>query len=229
MKKPLAELIGTYLLVFVSTSAVVSGLAADDGRLTTQTIVQIGLTFGFALVAIVYAFGPISGAHVNPAVTLGMLIAKKIEMGDAVKYWVAQFLGGILAAITLRVGYGEMAGRFNYGADAPGDGFGVRGALAFEIVSTMLFFLVIYGAAASKRAAAGFAGIPIGLYLAVSHFAGIRISGSSVNPARDLGPALLAGGEYIDRLWIYFVGPLAGGALGGLLAGLVHEGHDGKE
>jgi aquaporin Z len=224
MKKPLAELLGTYLLVFLGTSAAVSGLAADNGNLSTGTIVQIGLTFGMALVAIAYAFGPVSGAHVNPAVTFGMVVAKKMTMKDAIPYWVAQFGGGLLAALTVMLAFGEQAKRFGYGANGPGKQFGDMGALAFEIISTMLFFLVIYGAAASKKAAAGFAGIPIGLYLAASHFAGINISGSSLNPARDFGPALLAG--KIGTLWIYFVGPLVGAAIGAVLCCMVHEGKD---
>jgi aquaporin Z len=113
--------------------------------------------------------------------------------------------------------------KFNLGANAPGK-FGVHGALMFETVSTMLFFLVIYGAAASKRANAAFAGIPIGLYLAASHLAGIPISGSSVNPARDFGPAVVSGGAALSGVWVYFVGPLAGALLGGLIARFLHEG-----
>jgi aquaporin Z len=226
MKKILAELIGTYLLVFLGTSAVVSTLSVTGGTLVVPCIVEIAFTFGLALVAIAYAFGPISGAHVNPMVTLGMVVAKKMEPGDALRYWVAQFGGGVLAALTLQAAYGDMAERFNFGANAPGQKFGVQGALIFEIISSTLFFLVIYGVAASKRAVAGFAGLPIGLYLAASHLAGIPISGSSLNPARDFGPALLAGGDTLGRVWIYFVGPLAGGVLGGFFATHLHEGKE---
>lgn len=226
MKKILAELVGTYLLVFLGTSAVVSALSVTGGTLVVPCIVAIGLTFGLSLVAIAYAFGPISGAHVNPAVTLGMVVAKKMEAGEAMRYWIAQFGGGVLAALTLQAAYGELAERFNFGANSPGAKYGIRGALLFEIVSTTLFFLVIYGAAASKHATAGFAGIPIGLYLAASHLAGIPISGSSLNPARDFGPALLAGGDTLGGVWVYFVGPLSGAILGGFLAGHIHEGKD---
>ncbi len=223
MKKPLAELIGTYLLVFLGTSAVVTALTLTGGKLQPQAVLAIGLTFGMSLVAIAYAFGPISGAHVNPAVTLGMVMAGKMPIGEAVGYWVAQFMGGILASVTVMAALGESAREFHFGANAPGS-FGVGAAVAFEVVSTMLFFLVIYGAAASKRAAGGFAGISIGLYLAASHLAGIPISGSSLNPARDLGPAVVSGGEVLAGVWVYFAGPLAGAALGGLLARFVHEG-----
>jgi aquaporin Z len=224
MKKPLAELVGTYLLVFLGTSAAVAALSTNDGKLSNAVVVEIGLTFGLALVAIAYAFGPISGAHVNPAVTFGMVVAGKMKIGEAIPYWIAQFAGGILAALTVMLAYGETAKTFNLGANGPGKSFGVQGAIAFEIVSTMLFFLVIYGAAASKKANAAFAGIPIGLYLAASHFAGIPISGSSLNPARDFGPALLSGGTVLSGVWVYFVGPLAGALLGGIAAKILHEG-----
>lgn len=224
MKKPLAELVGTYLLVLLGTCAVTSALTIGGGRLEVAGIATIGLTFGLALVAIAYAFGPISGAHVNPAVTLGMVVAGKMKPGEAAGYWIAQFAGGILAALTLQIGFGEIADKYGYGANSPGKDFGVKGALVFEIASTMLFFLVIYGTAASKRAAAGFAGLPIGLYLAASHFAGIPISGSSLNPARDLGPALLAGGDTLSGVWVYFAGPLAGAILGALVSKHLHEG-----
>ncbi len=228
MKKPLAEFIGTYLLVFLGTSAVVSALTVGMGKLEVAGIVGIGLAFGLSLVAIAYAFGPISGAHVNPAVTLGMVVAQKMTVKEAVPYWIAQFAGGVFAALTLKFGYGEMAEKFHLGANAPGPLFGTGGALVFEVVSTMLFFLVIYGAAASKRAAAGFAGLPIGLYLAASHLAGIPISGSSLNPARDFGPALISGGATLSGVWVYFVGPFVGAILGGFLALQVHEGKEAK-
>jgi aquaporin Z len=210
MKKPLAELVGTYLLVFLGTSAAVAALSTNDGKLSNAVVVEIGLTFGLALVAIAYAFGPISGAHVNPAVTFGMVVAGKMKIGEAIPYWIAQFAGGILAALTVMLAYGETAKTFNLGANGPGKSFGVQGAIAFEIVSTMLFFLVIYGAAASKKANAAFAGIPI--------------SGSSLNPARDFGPALLSGGTVLSGVWVYFVGPLAGALLGGIAAKILHEG-----
>jgi aquaporin Z len=224
VKKPLAELIGTYLLVFIGTCAAVSTLSTCNGRLDSGGIATIGLAFGAALVAIAYAFGPISGAHVNPAVTLGMLLAGKISARDATKYWGAQFAGGVLAALTLQAGFGDVAERYDFGADSPGPRFGIIGALTFEIVSTMLFFLVIYGVAVSKRGAGGFAGLPIGIYLAASHFAGIPISGSSLNPARDFGPALLAGGDTLTGVWLYFAGPLLGAVLGGMIARHIHEG-----
>ena len=221
--KLLAELVGTYLLVFLGTCAVVGAKASTGGDPGMAGFVAIGLTFGLALVAIAYAFGPISGAHVNPAVTLGMMVAGKMEAAEGLRYWGAQFAGGVLAALTLQAGFGEIADQYNFGANAPGARFGVQGALVFEAVSTMLFFLVIYGVAASKKAAAGFAGIPIGLYLAASHFAGIPISGSSLNPARDLGPALLAGTDTLSGVWVYFVGPFAGAILGGLISKRLHE------
>jgi aquaporin Z len=225
MKKLLAELVGTYLLVLLGTSAVVTSLTLGEGKLTPASVVTIALTFGMALIAIAFAFGPISGAHVNPAVTLGMVVGGKMKTGEAVGYWIAQFAGGVLASLTLLfMLHGEA--RFSLGANGPGF-MGRRGALAFEVVSTALFFLVIYGAAASKRGAGALAGIPIGLYLAASHLAGIPISGSSVNPARDFGPyvvSAMCGGGSLSNLWIYFVGPLLGGVLGGVASRCLHEG-----
>lgn len=223
MKKIWAELVGTYLLVFLGTSAVVAAKASTGGDPGMAGFAVIGLTFGLALVAIAYAFGPISGAHVNPAVTIGMIVAGKMEAAEGMRYCAAQFAGGILASLTLQIGYGDIASKYGFGANGPGAGFGIHGALVFETVSTMLFFLVIYGVAASKKAAAGFAGLPIGLYLAASHFAGIPISGSSLNPARDLGPALLAGMDTLSGVWIYFVGPILGAVLGALLSKHLHE------
>ncbi len=226
MKKPLAELVGTYLLVLLGTSAVVTTLSLNNGTLTPASVVTIGMTFGTALVAIAFALGPISGAHVNPAVTLGMLVNKKVTAGEAVSYWIAQFTGGVLASLTLLfLLHGEA--RFNLGANGPGFPWGRRGALAFEVVSTALFFLVIYGAAASKRANGALAGIPIGLYLMASHLGGIPISGSSLNPARDFGPYVVSavfGDGSLGNLWIYFVGPLLGGLAGGFAAKCLHEG-----
>ncbi len=220
-KKYVAEFIGSFLLVFIGCASVVSAVkfaGAGAPNFGVAGIVGVGLTFGLALVAIAFALGPISGGHVNSAVTLGFLAARKISVQDAVAYIIAQCAGALVAALCL---YAIVGDKSVLGQNMPG-AWGVRGALIFEAVSTFLFFLVIYGSAAGARKTS-IAALPIGFYLAVSHFAGIPISGSSVNPSRSLGPALVVGGDALSNVWIYFAGPIAGAVAAGLLSAWLHE------
>jgi aquaporin Z len=210
MKKYLAELLGTFVLVFIGTgSAVVAG--KNIGFL------GIALAFGISVLVMVYAIGQISGCHINPAITIAMLINGKIPSKDAIIYIIMQCIGAIfatmllLAIMTGRPGYDittSNLGANGYGADYLG-GYSLSSAFITEVVMTFIFLMVIFGATSSK-APAGFAGIAIGLSLAMIHMVSIPITGTSVNPARSLGPALIAGGTALSQLWLFIVAPVIG-------------------
>ena len=215
------EFLGTLLLVFFAVgAAVVSG----------QYIGALGiaLAFGFVLLALAYAFGPISGCHVNPAVTLGMLVARRIGVRTAVEYWIAQILGGIAGAALLLLVAKQIPGLKTHGAFGT-NGYGYRsavginifGAFIAEVVLTFLLVFVVL-AVTHRIAVVGFDGLPIGLALAVVHLVGIPLTGTSVNPARSLGPALFAGSPALTQLWLFLVAPLIGGALAALAHQVTH-------
>lgn len=217
-RRGFAEAVGTFVLVFGGVgSAVVAGEAIGA--------LGVALAFGLSLLAMAYAIGPISGCHINPAVTLGMLLSGRIARRDAVEYWVAQVAGAILAALALVVVIKSREGGYDlsengFGANGYGDhspgGFGLGGALIAEVLlTTILVFTVL--AASDRIAEAAFAGIPIGLVLTLIHLVGIPITNTSVNPARSLGPALFVGGWALGQLWLFVVAPLLGGVLGFLL------------
>lgn len=210
MAKLAAEFLGALILVFFGCGAVVMGGAAI-GQL------GVALSFGFAIVAIAYGLGPVSGGHVNPAVSLAVWLAGRMTGRDMLLYWAAQVLGaivgaGLLAAMTAQ---SAVLGQNGW---APGEsgGFGLAGAAAFETAMTAIFVMVILGAT-SPSATPGFAGLAIGLTLAAIHIIGIGVTGVSVNPARSLGPALLSGGEALAQAWLFVVAPMAGAAIGALL------------
>ncbi|MGE6697631.1 aquaporin Z [Hyphomonas sp. NPDC076900] len=217
MKTLIAELIGTFALVlFGCGSAVLAG--GEVGQL------GIAFAFGLAIVAMAYGIGPISGCHVNPAVSFGAFIAGRMTLNSMLQYWLAQFIGAILGAAVL---YLIASGKAGY--DLASNGLGQNGwgpgylgeyslvaALVFEVVATFLFLVVILGS--TQISAPGMvAGLAIGLTLAVIHIVGIQVTGVSVNPARSLGPAVFVGGTAISQLWLFFVAPLIGAALAGLL------------
>ncbi|MFJ2745922.1 MIP family channel protein [Streptomyces sp. NPDC087440] len=216
-----SEFLGTLLLVFFAVgSAVLAG--AYIGTL------GIALAFGFTLLALAYALGPISGCHVNPAVTLGMLMAGRINSRTAVGYWVSQFLGGIAGAALLFLLAKQVPGLKTseaFGSNGFGDrsavGINTGGAFLAEVVLTFLLVFVVL-AVTHKVAVLGFDGLPIGLALAVIHLVGIPLTGTSVNPARSLGPALFAGGAALSQLWLFIVAPLVGGVLAALAHRLTH-------
>jgi aquaporin Z len=187
---------------------------------------QLGISFAFglAIVAMAYGIGPISGCHVNPAVSFGAFIAGRMQMNDMLKYWAAQFTGALLGAGVL---YLIATGKAGYdlatnglGANGWGPGylgeFNLVSALVFEVVATFLFLVVILGST-QKSAPGMVAGLAIGLTLAVIHIVGIQVTGVSVNPARSFGPAVIVGGTAISQLWLFLVAPLIGAALAGLL------------
>lgn len=215
------ELLGTaFLVIFgVGTATLTFGFRLTGGS-TSAGVVTTALAFGLVLLGLVYAIGPVSGCHVNPAVTIGFVVARRMEIREAAGYWVAQLVGGIVGALVL---WGIFSGADGYsrsgtglGTDGWGDhsliGLNGGGAFAAEVVLTLLFVLVVL-AATSFPASAGFAGLAIGLSLAVVHVLGIPLTGTSVNPARSLGPALIVGGDALDQVWLFIVAPLVGGVL----------------
>jgi aquaporin Z len=216
-KKLIAEALGTLILVlFGCGSAVLMG--AQIG------MAGISAAFGLAIVAAAYGLGAISGAHLNPAVSLGMVAAGRMGIGEFVGYAVAQTVGAILGAgILYLIASGKAdyviatngLGQNGYGAGYLGE-YSLNAALIFEFVMTFLFVTVILGST-GKGSAAGFAGVAIGLTLAAIHLVGINVTGVSVNPARSIGPALFVGGTAISQLWVFILAPLAGGALAGLV------------
>lgn len=211
-KKFIAEVIGTFILVFFGISAIVF-MVDQIGLL------GVSLTFGLTIVAAAYSIGHISGAHLNPAVSIGVLAAGKMSVGDFIAYSIAQIGGAILAVLVILAiaqGNPEYSIAENGIGQSGVGAYGVMGALIFEAVATFLFVTVILGATQSKAPAA-MAGLAIGLTLVMIHLAGITVSGSSVNPARSIAPALFAGTEALSVLWIYLVGPLVGGAVAGLV------------
>jgi len=212
-KKYLAELVGTFALVFIGCgSAVIAG--EDIGFL------GISLAFGLTVLAMVYAIGPISGCHINPAITIAMFVARKVNLKDALGYIGAQCVGAIIAAaILLAVANGLDAysldvnglGQNGYGSESPA-GYDWGSGFIAEMVLTALFLLVIFGST-SNKAPKGFAGLAIGLSLVLIHLVGIPITGTSVNPARSLGPAVFVGGEALTQLWLFWVAPIIGGVM----------------
>lgn len=216
-KKLIAEALGTMILVlFGCGSAVLMG--AQIGML------GISLAFGLAIVAAAYGLGAISGAHLNPAVSLGMVTAGRMSFGEFIGYAIAQCAGAVIGALILMV---IASGKADYSVAANGlgqNGFGagylgeysMGAALVFEFVMTFIFVTVILGAT-SAAAPGAMAGLAIGLTLAAIHLVGINVTGVSVNPARSFGPALLVGGKAVADLWVFILAPLAGGAVAGLL------------
>lgn len=219
MKKYLAELVGTFVLTFLGCGAAVS-LGCNTGLVAgTPAVIGTAMAFGLAVVAMAYTIGGISGCHINPAITLGVFLNGGINAKDCGMYMIFQTIGAILAACVL----GVLAG-FDCGLGANGlqtlNEIGQAGqvsvttGLIAEIALTMLFVLVVLGATSKTNGATNnLAGLAIGLSLILIHLVGIHYTGTSVNPARSIGPALLAGGDALNQLWIFIVGPFVGGAL----------------
>jgi len=223
LRKYVAEFLGTFVLVFMGCGSAV---------LTRGFIGFVGISFAFGLsvLAMAYAIGGISGCHINPAVSIAMLAAGKMKAKDTVIYIVMQCIGAIVAAAVLYVvalgmpGYtlaGGGLGQNGYDAASPYR-FTMRSGFIAEVVLTFIFLMVIFGST-SERAPKGFAGISIGLSLVLIHLVGIPITGTSVNPARSLGPAVIVGGTALNQLWLFIVAPIIGGILAAALWRLLEE------
>ena len=215
-RKLIAEFLGTFALVFLAVgTAVVTG-AVDFG------LVAVALAFGLVLVFGVYAFGPVSGCHINPAVTIAMITTRRIDALVGGLYVVVQFLGGVAAAFVLwlSVEYFDVVdqtGALGSNGYGPGAGVNLSGALVIETLLTTFFVLAVL-LLTDKAASAAMAGVGIGAALAAVHLIGIGLTGTSVNPARSFGPALFAGGTALEQVWMFLLAP----AVGGLLAAVIY-------
>lgn len=215
-QKVLAEGLGTMVLVLMGCgSAVLAGSHVG--------FLGIAFAFGLSVLAMVYAIGHVSGCHINPAITISMLANGKISGKDATGYIVGQIIGAIAGAAIL---YFIASGKAEYSIAANGlghngveanspDGYSLIAGLVAEIVFTFIFLLVVHGSTSKSNANVGFAGVAIGLALTLIHIVGIPVTGISVNPARSIGPAIFVGGAAISQLWVFIVGPIVGGLLGG--------------
>jgi len=205
----IAEFVGTALLVLIAVGSAVAGIDAIGP-------LGVALAFGLTLLALAYAIGPVSGCHVNPAVTLGVLLSRGMTLPEAAGYWVAQFAGGIAGAAVLQLltsGFGDVVDQTGtLGANDYGVTISLGGAFLIEALLTFVLVAVVL-LVTGKAAAPGFAGLAIGLTLAAVHLVGIPLTGTSVNPARSLGPALFAGGEPLAHVWLFILAPLVGAAL----------------
>jgi aquaporin Z len=225
VRKLTAEFLGTMLLVIVGVGVATLSFGFNlTGVTRSAGIVATALAFGLILLGLAYTLGPISGCHVNPAVTLGFVVAGRMTWSEACGYWVAQFAGGMVGALAL---FGLFSATPDYSRSVNGlgaDGFGHSsmiglnpvGAAAAEVVLTFIFVFVVLGAT-SRLGSPGFAGLAIGLTLTVVHLIGIPLTGTSVNPARALGPAVIVGAEPLRQLPIFILAPLAGGILAALV------------
>lgn len=216
--KFVAELIGTFGLVLFGCGAAAVAGATTLGGLSGLGLLGIALAFGLSVVVFAYAIGGISGCHINPAVTIGVLVAGKIAAKDAVIYIVAQLIGALLGAFVLQqILGGQLAGfspgEWAYGSNGWGKGYqneyGTTAAFLTEAVLTFIFLFVIL-ATTSKVGNSTMAGLGIGLTLVLIHLVAIPITGTSVNPARSFGPAILAGGQALSQLWLFIVAPIVG-------------------
>lgn len=221
IKKYTAELIGTMVLVLIGcgTAVIVSSFLGMQ-----YSYVCIPLAFGLAVLAMVYAFGGVSGCHINPAISISMLVAGKLSVKDTFFYVIFQCIGAVIGAGIL---YAIFTGSPNYKLSSNGlgaNGYGSASLLHFslaavivtEVVLTFIFVLVVHGST-HERAPKGFAGIAIGLTLTMVHLVGITIDGTSVNPARSLGPALFVGGTALSQLWVFWVAPIIGGIIAAIV------------
>jgi aquaporin Z len=215
-RRLMAEFLGTFALVFLAVGTAVVAGAVDFG------LVAVALAFGVVLVFGAYAFGPVSGCHINPAVTIAMIVTRRIDGAIGGLYVVVQFLGGIAGAFVLWL----MVNQFDVvdqtgvlGANGYGEGAGINlaGALVVETLLTLFFVLAVL-LLTDRAASPMLAGVGIGAALAAAHLIGIGLTGTSVNPARSFGPALFAGGTPLEQVWVFLLAP----ALGGLLAALVY-------
>jgi len=219
-KRATAEFLGTFWLVFGGCGSAV--LAAAFPSLGIG-FAGVALAFGLTVLTMAYAIGHISGCHLNPAISVGLVAGKRFPAGELLPYVIAQVVGAIAAAGVLyviasgRSGF-DLQGGFasnGYGAHSPG-GYSLLACFVAEAVLTMFFLLVIMGAT-DKRAPAGFAPIAIGLCLTLIHLVSIPVTNTSVNPARSTGPAIFVGGWAVSQLWLFWVAPIVGGALGGVV------------
>ena len=212
-KKFLAELVGTMVLVLMGCGVAVSlGCGVD-----TASVVGTAMAFGLSVVAMAYTIGGISGCHINPAITLGVWLSKRMSGKEAAVYMVAQVIGAIIGSLLLFVLTSNVCGLEGTGANTCQNGVSPVGGLIAEIVFTFVFVLVVLGTTDAKKGAGNLAGLAIGLSLVLIHLVGIHYTGTSVNPARSIGPALFEGGQALCDLWVFIVAPIVGAVLSALV------------
>lgn len=219
MKKYLAEMIGTMVLVLMGCGVAVSLNCTSNCMdvANAGTVIGTAMAFGLSVVAMAYAIGGVSGCHINPAITLGVFLSKRMSAKDCGMYMLFQFIGAVIGSAILWV-LTSNAGLEGTGANNPQDGVTIVGALLAEIVFTCVFVFVVLGATSKTNGTTNnFAGLAIGLTLVLVHLVCIRYTGTSVNPARSFGPALFQGGEALANLWIFIVGPFVGAVLAAMI------------
>jgi len=214
MKKYVAECLGTFVLTFLGcASAMFIGCGEPAG------VVGVAIAFGLTVVAMAYTIGGVSGCHINPAITLAVALSGRMSWKDACGYWVGQLIGGIIAGACLLlvanvVAAPDLTGAL--GSNGVANAGGVGGAFLVEVIATFLFVLVVLGTTDSKIGAGNLAGLAIGLTLILVHLVCINLTGTSVNPARSIGPAIFAGVQALKDVWVFICAPLVGGALSAL-------------
>lgn len=210
-KKLIAECIGTMVLVLMGCGAAVF----NGGATSTAVVLTIAFAFGLSVVAMAYAIGPVSGCHINPAITLGVWLSGRMKSGEALAYMAMQVIGAVIGSAILYAlvhSGAVLTGATETGANSFADGNLVPAFIA-EAVFTFIFVLVVLGSTDERRGAGNLAGLAIGLTLVLVHIVCIPITGTSVNPARSIGPALFEGGVALSQLWLFIVAPLLGGAI----------------
>jgi aquaporin Z len=225
-KRATAEFLGTFWLVLGGCGSAVLAAAFPDVGIG---LLGVSLAFGLTVVTMAYAIGHVSGCHLNPAVTVGLVAGKRFPSGELIPYVIAQVLGAVAGAGVLYViasgkaGFDVSAGFASngYGEHSPG-GYSLGAALVCEVVMTFVFLMVILGAT-DRRAPAGLAGLAIGLCLTLIHLISIPVTNTSVNPARSTGPALFVGGWALSQLWLFWVAPIVGAAIAGAVYRSVFE------
>lgn len=223
-KKFFAEGLGTFCLVLFGCGAATIASVTNAGPAGIG-LLGISLAFGFSVLVMVYTIGPISGCHINPAISIAMLAAGKLSLKNTIGYVISQCIGAIAAAGVLYLlaagSDGFSMPEWGLGSNGWGDGYlgeyNMTSALIAEFVFTFLFLLVIFGTTTERHASPMMAGLAIGISLTLIHMVAIPITGTSVNPARSLGPALFAGGKALEQLWLFIVAPIAGGLCAALV------------
>ena len=231
MKRYVAEALGTFILVFGGCGSAVFAAGLDDVGIG---YLGVSIAFGLTVFGCAYALGGVSGCHLNPAVTLGLTTAGRFDAKDVPGYIVAQVVGAVVASAALLFILNQGPGGYDiaanglaangYGEHSP-HGYSMMGGLVSEVILTFIFLVVILGAT-SKHANATAAGAAIGLTLTLIHLVGIPITNLSVNPARSTGPALFVGGAALSQLWLFWVAPIAGGVLAGLLSRFLNDSYE---
>ena len=217
-----AEAIATYALVFFGPLAIILSVVAFGDGLSIESIIMISLAHGAAIGLMVYAFGHISGAHINPAVTIPMMITKKISVADGIGYIIFQLIGAVVAAFSLKAILPEIGAKVNFGTQGgPSEllNNSVMAGITVEIILTFFLVTVIFLTAVHKKAPAGIHGISIGGMVFLLHLVGVPLTGASMNPARTFGPAVVSG--FWELHWLYWLAPIIGGIIAGVIMNYV--------